>query len=418
MESPPLESTEPPGIESTSQPGEQSAADSIVLPSVQADYIEGRPWLSEAIPGATLMYEPWVDYQTVVLVKETYAATRDALSEELGIADFAPVGIYVTLESQFNEFAAESNFEHPSLLAGFSSFIFYQDEVIEAEVYVNAQASGIVANTAHELTHIATPGLALWLSEGVAEYIGSRVGELLDVAAQQERTLAARQVVRHAIQRGDLLERTELENFLWKAPDNINQLDLVYAQTWQLVEYVARSPARDRLPTLVAAYRQSGIEDMTVLDEVLGRSGATLWQDFSNDLLQNLTHEERVGAELCTLSQLRARSEGITRDWNAFLRLASADRPELSMEQFVQFGERWAALGADTARVSLMEETSPIRTSIVAYAQMMEQAMGRFADSDTAAANKDLVVANQAFDGLTTRLQASLAERSWLSCEG
>ena len=121
--------------------------------------------------------------------------------------------IYVLFPEQFQHFVAEGQFTNPVFLAGLSSHIFRDGEVSEAKVYVNANGQELFRNVAHELTHPATPGVPTWLSEGVAEYIASRVQMGTDPDQARFRFLDSRGRVRRALQRGDLMDLQELQDF-------------------------------------------------------------------------------------------------------------------------------------------------------------------------------------------------------------
>ncbi len=202
--------------------------------------VDGRPYLLESLPGATLEYDPWVDYQTVRRVQDAYSLARRVLEEELAIDDMPAVTLRIALNDQFNRTAADSQFNHPAWLAGFSSYFLRDGRVTDGRVYLSAYAKGQTHNVAHELTHLATPGLPTWLNEGVAEYIATRVQAALEPGLQQRRLLDSRATVRRALEQGRLLTIEELSGFPWWAPTDQRQLELVYAHAWQLVEYGAR----------------------------------------------------------------------------------------------------------------------------------------------------------------------------------
>ena len=149
-------------------------------PSTGIEVIEGRPYVRRPLQGATLRHEAWVDVRQVRLVEEAYALTQRLLRDELGITDLPLVDIYLTLSAETERFALAHEFQHPSWLGGFYYYIVRDGAVQDAEVFVNVDVSGSTPHTVgHELTHLTTPLAPHWLSEGVAEYIGSRVGTSL-----------------------------------------------------------------------------------------------------------------------------------------------------------------------------------------------------------------------------------------------
>ena len=383
---------------------------------VRAELIDGWPYLLEPLPKATLYYEPWIDYQTVQLVKEAFGAAQEVLHRELGVAEVPPLTLYLTLEMQFNHFATANEFPHPSWLAGFYYYIERETGVSEAKIYVNSEAQGLAHNVAHELTHLTTIGLPTWLGEGVGEYIGSRVQAAMKPQANETRFLASRWKVRQAAERDMLLDREELENVQWTASEDYELLDLAYAEAWQLVEYVARNSAPHGLRDLVGRYRQELQEGEDPFPLALGISTDKVWQGFRADILDNMTAEERVGANLCTLVQFSDRGAAITRDWNQFLARADLEEPEAREEQFRHFQRRWESQASDIERLPTVGETSGIRGLLVYYSQSMAKAMGEYAGGMVNAANRTVVEANLSNAQASATLRNALLERVWLAC--
>ena len=424
----PRETGEPPT--STSEPTAQpSPTPDVPTPDVEeakpvdvgavlgATLIEGRPYLRDTLAGAVLYHEPWVDYQAVQQLKQAYTLTQDLLQQELGIADLAQVTIYLVLKDQFNRFAEDHNFQHPSYLAGFYSYFVREGQVVDAEIFLNAGAQGIVHNVAHEMAHLATPGLPTWIGEGVADYIGARAGTALEPQAAEQRMRKARQTVRAALRRDMLLDWDELEEFNWTTTDDLESLDMVYAESWQLVEYVARQYAPDGLRNLVAGHGQDAQEDDDPFPLAVGVSAETLWQGFSTDIVENLTLEERVGLNLCDLIQVGREGEAITREWNRVLARVNREEPGLSTEQFRRFESQWNALASEAAELEAPGEASAVRELWLDYFETMAQAMGDFAIEGIVNANRQLIDANQQYSRATAALQEALLQRRWLACE-
>ena len=423
----PRETGEPatPTSEPTAQP---SPTPDVVTPDVEeaepvdvgavlgATLIEGRPYLRDTLAGAVLYHEPWVDYQAVQQLKQVYALTQDLLQQELGITDFAQVTIYLVLKEQFNRFAEAHDFQHPSYLAGFYSYFLRDGQVADAEIFLNAGAQGFVHNVAHEMAHLATPGLATWINEGVADYIGARAGTALEPQAAEQRMQKARHTVRAALGRDMLLDWDELEGFNWTTADDFETLDMVYAESWQLVEYIARQYAPNGLRDLVAGHGQDVQDGEDPFPLAVGVSAETLWQGFSTDIVENLTLEERVGLSLCGLAQVGREGEAMTREWNRFLARANREEPGLSMEQFRRFESQWNALAIEAAVLEAPGAASAVQELWLVYFQTMAQVMGEFSVGEVINANRQLADANQQYSWAAAALQDALLYRPVLAC--
>lgn len=383
-------------------------------------FFDGRPYRVESLlDGATIRYEPWIDYEDIQLVTRAYALARQVIQEDLGIEDVFLPEIYVALPNQFRRFVSEGDFVHPTWLAGLSSYFLRDGEVTEGKLYVNPQATGLVRNIAHELTHLATPGLPTWLNEGVAEYIGSRVELALEPEAHMIRELDARANVRRALDRGELLDIEGLENFPWKDAQTFATLDLAYSQTWQLVEYIARTSSRDGLLALLARYQEDPPEDDSdpFLD-TLGVSSDSLWQGFSQDLLHNLTLEEQEGLSLCDLAALGDEAGRISLDWNIFLDRTDQSRPDRNVDRFQEFARRWETLQVRAAELAPVGVGIPIHNLLLPYFGDMVRTMEEFASEDVFSANRMLVAANNSFSDTVGLLREAYSQRSWLYCRG
>ena len=369
--------------------------------------------------GATLRYEPWIDYEDIQVVSQSYALALQVLREELGIEDVVLPEIYVALPNQFRRFVSDGDFVHPTWLAGLSSYYLRDGEVVEGKLYVNPQAPGLVRNIAHELTHLATPGLPTWLNEGVAEYIGSRVELALEPEAHMVRDLDTRATVRRALDRGELPDRAGLENFPWKDAQDFATLDLVYSQTWQLVEYIARTSSRDGLLTFLAHYQEDTPgDDSDPFMDTLGVSSDTLWQGFSQDVLQNLTLEEQEGLGLCDLAVLGDEAGRISLDWNIFLVQTDQSRRERNVDRFQAFARRWEALQVRAAGLVPVGAGIPVHDVLLPYFGNMVRTMDEFATGEVSSANQMLVVANNSYSDAVDLLREAYSQRPWLFCGG
>ncbi|MBI2171457.1 MAG: hypothetical protein HYU30_05485 [Chloroflexi bacterium] len=388
-----------------------------VAPHVSAAIKEGRLYLKEALNGASLLYEPWVDYPTVQQVKDTFMATQQVQSQELGVAELPPIDLFVTWESPFNLFAGQNQFQHPSWLAGFAVYGLAEGRALDARVYINAQAKGLVHNTAHELTHIAAPALPQWLGEGVAEYVAVRVDLLIGTDETDARTLQARLKVRQAAEQGRLLMPQELDAFPWDSPPDYTTLDLAYAEGWQMVEYVAAAYGSQVLSQLVAGYAKAPDESLATFETVLSRPAQEVWQAFMQHVLANVSPAEQVGDALCRLTSQEAAEADLTRDWNQFLERSNRQNPVQDTQEFLRFGQRWAQLSVDVADTVAPGDAGPIKETLFASVQTMQRAMELLAQGSAAAANSSLSAANQGRLLAHAQLQRAIRERSaWLTC--
>ncbi|GEM_PF-4082262 len=386
---------------------------------------EGRPYLTETLSPITLHYEPWIDYSTVQLVKNTFATAIHAQQTELGVAALPHIDAYVMWETPFNHFASQNAFQQPSWLAGFAAYDLLGGHADNAKIYVNAQASGIVHNTAHELTHIAAPSLPQWLAEGVAEYVGDRVDQVLAPDDGKARRLQARAKVRQAVKSNTLLEAQSLQDFPWESPPDFAVLELAYAESWQMVEYVSAVYGKEVLSTLITQYNgpsgqspaTSSDETLATFEAVLGKPSDEVFSAFAVRALTDLTPEEQTGDNLCALADIMAAEAGVTSAWNQFLLLNSSRDPSRFVATFQEFGKEWQDLGIQTAQTPGLGEAAALRDDLAAYLQAMRHAMDLLVQSDTSAANRSLQSAYRQRTLAQEQLHQALVSRSeWLSC--
>lgn len=384
-----------------------------------------RPYLTEAVPPITLHYEPWIDYATVQLVKNTFATAIQAQQTELGLPSLPHIDAYVTWETPFDHFASQNAFQQPSWLAGFAAYDLSAGHAGNAKIYVNAQATGIVHNTAHELTHIAAPSMPQWLAEGVAEYIGDRVDEVLTPREGQLRQLQARSKVRQAIRNNTFFAAQSLQDFHWESPPDYPTLELAYAESWQMVEYVRAVYGKEALATLITDYAgpsqyastSSSDETLATFEAVTGKPAQEVFKAFAAEALTNLTTEEQTGESFCTLSNIIAVEADFTDAWSQFSLQNGGQDPRRFTAAFQQFAKEWRDLGVQTAKTPAPGEAAPVRDAIAAYLQAIQQAMDQLAQGNTNSANRTLQSAFRLRTLAQEQLHQALTDRSkWLSC--
>ena len=407
--SPTATPTPEPVEEVTATPDEASFSGSIV--------VNGRPYVREELrDGAVLHYEPWIQFVTVQQVVDTYFRTKETLKREFTIEDLPLPEIYVLLPEQLHHFVAEGEFANPVFLAGLSSHIFREGEVSDAKVYVSAKGQELLRNVAHELTHPATPGVPTWLSEGVAEYIAARVQMETDPAQARFRVLDSRGKVRRALQSGELLNLQEMQEFSWKEAEQLQQLELVYAESWQLVEYMVQATSTQALVHLMETHREDKLGEGDIFLDSLGITSEALWVGFTKDLLENLTVEETEGVALCAVAHLGNEAGLISRDWNIFLNQIDQSQPELAMEEFSAFKERWQILVRNSADLRPSEGLTTYYERMESYLENMVVVMDGFIENDIQMGNTLLLAANLQYVGIVDDLKNEFDERRWLAC--
>ncbi|MBI4200270.1 MAG: hypothetical protein HY535_07345 [Chloroflexi bacterium] len=378
--------------------------------------LDGRPYLAVPLEGATLLYEPWVDALTVERVRQAYAATGEVLERELGVGQFAaPLVIYLAREGEFQRLAKAKGFATTSFLYGFYSPPG-PGPAAEGEVYVDAGVESLYHNLGHELTHAAVGGLPSWLSEGVADYIGTRVELAVRPEAQQVRLLVFRRLVRDAVAQGELMSREEMERFDLQADHSLAELDLFYTHAWQLMEYVAGVHGREGLRTLIATYQSGGQGPGDLFFRALGVSEEALWRAFSADIVDNLTFEEQVDAALCSLTGLLEGRVALVRDWNRLVAAARSQEPEQAQEQVRLFRQRWHGLAEKVAGLAAPGDAGPVRDTFLASLTVAASSLDHSAEGAFALANQMLNEANELSARAFSLLQAAFADRRWLAC--
>ncbi len=379
--------------------------------------IQGRPYLKATVPGAAIYYESGVSDQVVLVFQQVYALTMGVVKKEFAISDMAPMEVYISSDAQFQLFAQANDFSHPSYLAGFYSYNVRDGRAVDAKVYLNAEAQDIVPNMAHELTHVATPWLPAWISEGVANHVGFQVGFTADPYQGEVRTLRARKTLRDALQSNSFLFWDELRSFDWVASSDYTKLDLAYNESWQLMDYIANHYAPDGLRNLVDLYRHDVPDGEDPFQTSLGVSAATLWQAFSDDITKALTSEEEVGLSLCVLGQIATQGAAVTNDWNQLVSQAGPLLAGAGPEQFRSFGVRWKALAAQTGQTDAPGQAVIVRNLWLAYFQNMASATDALVAGDASTATTRLASASQRLSLATFSLQGAMTGRPWLTCD-
>ncbi|MFH1141160.1 MAG: hypothetical protein V1724_05765 [Chloroflexota bacterium] len=388
-----------------------------MTPTPGATLIEGRPYLRDTTPGAVTYYEPQIGYGTLEKVKDAFATALKVLDQELGAPAPEKVAIILSGEDQFTLLASAHGFPATSYILGFYSPSPQQGvEDAASGVYLNADRENLFHTLGHELTHAAVPGLPGWFSEGLADYVGTRVEKAMNPRAQLSRMQVFRRLVRDAVNDGTLLDQKALETFDLRADHTCLDLDRFYGQNWQFVEYIGRWYGPPALRVLVASYRDN-TQSGDPFNTVLGISVDTLWQMFSTDIVENLTAEERVDQSLDGLQRLASQAEAIAREWAQFIASSSVDQPETFAEALRGFGERWDSLAQQAAGLAAPGPASTIRDLWQLYYQSMGLAMREYAQGSDASANRRVFIANQAYSLAAASLREALLQRSWLSCD-
>ncbi|MDO8751453.1 MAG: hypothetical protein Q7K03_09975 [Dehalococcoidia bacterium] len=409
-----------PTIEAPAQPSPtpeiKESPPEIVTPTPGPPLIEGSPYLRDTTPGAVIYYEPQIEYQTVGRVKDAFAAALNVLKQELDASPPDQVAIFLLGEDQFTRLGSAHGFPDTGYLLGFYSPSPQEGGGAAAGVYLNADGESLFHTLGHELTHAAVPGLPSWFSEGLADYIGTRVEKEMNPRKQMDRLQVYRRLVRDAVNDGALLDQKALESFDPRADHTCPELDRFYGQAWQLMEYVSKVYGPSALRGLVASYRDN-TQSGDPFNTVLGIPVETVWQRFSTDIVANITPAERVAQSLDSLQLLATQAEAITYDWAQFIAQSNLGQPGNPRDILRGFGERWNYLAQQTAALAAPGPASSIRDLWQLYFQSMAQAMQDFAQGSDASASRRIAIANQAYSLAAASLRDSLLRRPSLSCD-
>ena len=137
---------------------------------------------------------------------------------------------------------------------------------------------------------------------------------------------------------------------------------------------------------------------------------------FTKDLLENLTVEETEGAVLCAVAHLGNEAGLISRDWNIFLNQIDQSQPELAMEEFNEFKERWQSLMRDSADLRPSEGLTTYYERMEIYLENMILVMDAFIENNISIGNTLLLAANLQYVGIVDDMKSEFDERRWLGC--
>ncbi len=411
----PVIPTSVPPAQPSPTPEIKESQTAVVPPIPGATLIEGQPYLRDTTPGTIIYYEPQIDYQTVGKVKDAFAAVLKVLEQGLGAPPPEKVVIVLSGKDQFTRLGSAHGFPDSAYLLGFYSPTLQEVEGAVAAVYLNADGESLFHTLGHEMTHAAVPGLPSWFSEGLADYIGTRVEKIMNPRAQLSRMKVFRRLVREAVNDGALLDQRALETFDLRADHTCLDLDRFYGQAWQFEEYIGGRYGPYALRGLVASYRDN-TQSGDPFNTVLGIPVETLWQGFSTDIAENLTAEERVDQSLDSLQQLASQAEAIAHDWDQFIAQANPGRSENPRDTLIGFKGRWDSLAQQTASLAAPGAASNIRDLWSFYFQSMALAMQEYAQGSDALANRRVAIANQAISLAAVALQESLMRHPSLTC--
>ena len=393
-----------------------AVATPVPTPLTGSEIIEGRGYIRQPLQGATLRYEEQLDPEKVWQMEASYVLSQQLLTDELGANQAINVDIYLLSASETVRFAREHDLQHPAWLGGFYYFLERDGRIEGAEVFVNAAAASIPQTVGHEMTHLRTPSAPIWLSEGIAEYMGSRVSTVLDPLWQQQRVLQARHSVRSAVLDDTLPSFEALTQFEWNAIGEYALLELIYSETWQISEFMARTYGADTLSRLLLLYDEGLSHTEDPFPQLLGMSSADLWSAFSTDIVENLSEQERVGLTLCSIDALGERSLDITDEWNSLASLSFLQDQQIIQERLLSIHDGWLQLLSDTKALEPSGDAVAVRSLFIDYFATMTHTLRLFQQGDTSSANALLSLGNEMALRSATVLNSAFAERPWLSC--
>tara|TARA_Y100000590_G_scaffold448342_1_gene584842 strand:+ start:1867 stop:3168 length:1302 start_codon:yes stop_codon:yes gene_type:complete len=387
------------------------------VPSSGAITMNGRPYLREILSDDTkVIYEPWIDSDTVMSVVSSYDLTWRVLEEEFGISKI-PFEVHLLFPDQLTGFVEDGGFSDPEILAGLSSHFFTDGQVSEAKIYVDVTDDSLLRNVPHELTHPATPNLPTWLSEGVAEYVANRVQKEVDPIPAKLYELESRGLVRSAIKLGSAISIRDLQDFDWKNTANKRQLELAYAQSWHLVEYIRKAYSRDSLAVLVKDFQADEIDEDTLFIQALGAPPDLIWLDFSKDIRQSLIPEELQGEIFCKTAYFGNGAGLISRDWNIFVKQSKIIEvdSDLLLKELQQYKDRWQKLEQE-ASVYRSGISNSLYVRLERYFQQMVTTMDFYMSKDFLQGDMRLHQANLEYKDINDDLAREFADRLWLKC--
>ena len=393
-------------------------SDPTPTPIAGAEIIDGKSYFRQPLQGAVLRYEAWITQETVDQLIMAYDLTHQVLqAKPLGKA-LPSMAIYLSTASETIRFAEDRNFQHPAWLGGFYFYHVNDDgDVVDPEVFVTSTGGSIPHTVGHELTHLTTPLAPHWLSEGIAEYIGNRVAMIMEPRFAQERFLHTRSTLRKAIADSAALRFADLEHFEWNNVVEPGSMELVYSQTWHLMEYLSETYGPDALSKLLALYGRglSPVEDPFLLAFEI--STDDLWDSFTNDISHKLLFSEQVGQHLCRIHYLQERNRALYSEWNDFASmLGSSEDMPLFSQKLQNFQKQWISLEEEADQQEWAGDSADIMAIFSAHFRAMVKVMDDFQEGEAVRGNEALAVANDAVSQGTWYLNRALATRSWLVC--
>ena len=183
--------------------------------------------------------------------------------------------------------------------------------------------------------------------------------------------IQTRNTVRQAVTDGRLPSFEELAKFEWNTIGDFGLLELMYAETWHLMEYITREFGTGSVPRLLAQYQGGSLEPQDPFLPALGLSAGAVWTGFSVDIVADLTEQERLGLGLCSLASLRERSLALGRERNQYVPLVSFEEPRQVSERLRAFSQRWQALLEESSRLEMPAEVSNSRDLLAEHFQAM-----------------------------------------------
>ena len=395
----------------------QASTETIGVPSSGSVTMNGRPYLREMLPDETnIIYEPWIDSDTVRSVVASYDLTWKVLEDEFGI-DKIPFEVHLLFPGQLTGFVNDGGFSDPGILTGLSSHFFMDGQVSEAKIYVDVTDDSLPRNVPHELTHPATPNLPTWLSEGVAEYVATRVQKEVAPIPAKVYELESRDLVRSAIKLGSAISIRDLQDFDWKNTANKKQLELAYAQSWHLVEYIRKVYTVESLSVLIKGFQADDIDEDTLFIKILEESPDLIWLEFTKDIQQNLTLDELEGEILCKVADFGNGAGLISRDWNIFVKQSKifGSDTDLLFKELEEYKMRWQTLEQEAAIYS-PKISNLLYERIESYLQQMVVTIEFYISNDFLQGDFRLNQANLEYKDINDDLAREFADRRWLKC--
>lgn len=369
-----------------------------------------------ALGGAKLWYQQELDSDRVSQVEASYSLSQQWLNREFGAGNLAHVDIYLASAQETTRLARTHSFQHPDWLGGFYSFTEGEGHIEGAEVFINAEATSIPQTVGHEMTHLRTPSAPIWFSEGIAEYIGSRVSVILDPLWLEHRTLQARHKVRSSVNEGTLPSFDQLTQFEWNAIREYLLLELIYSESWLVSEFIARKFGEATLFRLALLYEEGFSHSEDPFPQLLGFSANDLLDAFAKDIKENLNEEEMIGADLCAVNELAMRSLNTTDEWNTLSSQNSLTDQNTRQKRVRAIHESWLQLLSNIKAIDSSGDAIAVHSLFTDYFEIMALAFLKLQMGDVSSANTLLGIGNDIGLRSATVMNNEFAARLWLSC--